>query len=87
MVSANPHETGGWLIYSGAGASSHMTCKQELLKDYKEFQKPEKISLGDGRTVEAIGVGKVHLKMFKVSNPKNCVMHHVLYVPKLACNQ
>ena len=64
-----------------------MTCKRDLLKDYKEFEKPEKVCLGDGRTVEAIGVGNVHLNMqFKVSDPKRCVMYGVLYIPKLACN-
>ena len=73
----------GWYIDSAA--SSHMTCKRELLKDYKEG--PEKVSLGDGRTVEAVGVGNVHLNMqFKVSDPKRCVMYGVLYIPKLACN-
>ena len=61
-----------------------MTCKQELLTDHKEFEKPEKVSLGDGRTVEA---GNIHLNMqFKVSDPKRCVMYRVLHVPKLACN-
>ena len=85
VVSTKTHKTTGWLVDSGA--SSHMTCKRELLKDYKEFEKPEKVSLGDSRTVEAIGVGNIHLNMqFKVSDPKKCVMYRVLYVPKLACN-
>ena len=85
VVSAKTHETSEWMVDSGA--SSHMTCKQELLRDYKEFEKPEKVSLGDGRSVEAIGVGNIHLNMqFKVSDPKRCVMYRVLYVPKLACN-
>ena len=74
-----------WLVDSGA--SSHMTCRRELLTDYKEFENPEKVSLGDGRFVDAVGVGNVHLKMlFKVSEPKKSVMYEVLYVPKLACN-
>ena len=86
VVSAKSHKTTTeWLVDSGA--SSHMTCKMELLKDYKEFEKPEKVSVGDGRTVEAVDVGNVHLNMqFKVSDPKRCVMYGVLYIPKLACN-
>ncbi len=44
----------------------------------------EKISLGDGRVVEAVGVG---LKMLlKVSNSKKAMMYDALHVPKLACN-
>ena len=74
-----------WLIDSGA--SSHMCYSKDILIDYKEFSQPETVSLGDGRTVEAIGVGNVSLSMqFKVSDPKRCVMYKVLYVPKLACN-
>ena len=61
VVSAKSHKTTGWLVDSGA--SSHMTCKRELLKDYQEFEKPEKVSLGEGLTVEAIGVGNVHLNV------------------------
>ena len=38
MVSVKPHKTTGWLVDSGA--SSYMTCKWELLKNYKEFEKP-----------------------------------------------
>ena len=69
-----------------SGASSHMTRNKELLTDYREFEKPEKVRLGDGRTVEAVGVGNVHVNMlFKVSEPKLSVVHRVLYVPKLAC--
>ena len=45
------------------------------------------VGLGDGRTVEAVGVGNVHLRMkFKVSKAKRAFIHRVLYVPKLACN-
>ena len=81
----SPTGTARWLVDSGA--SSHMTWRKELLQDYQELDKPEKVSLGDGRTVEAIGIGNVDLKMsFKVSEPKKCMMYRVLYVPKLACN-
>ncbi len=64
-----------------------MTNTKDILIDCREFSKPESVSLGDGRTVDAIGVGKVNVTMyFKVSEPKRCMMHQVLYVPKLACN-
>ena len=64
-----------------------MTWDKELLTDYQEFQTPEKIGLDDGRQVDAVEAGNVHLKMlFNVSQPKMSVMYRVLYVPELACN-
>ena len=75
-------EIGKWLI-----DSSHMTPQKEFLINYREFDTPEKVGLGDGRIVEAVGVGNVCLHMlFKVSTSKQAVMYDVLYVPKLACN-
>ena len=74
-----------WLMDSGA--SSHMTPKREYFTKYRSFSTPEKVSLGDGRVVEAVGVGTFRLNMlFKVSNSKRAVMYDVLHVPKLACN-
>lgn len=74
-----------WLMDSGA--SSHMTPKRGYFTKYRSFSTPEKVSLGDGRVVEAVGVGTIRLNMlFKVSNSKRAVMYDVLHVPKLACN-
>ncbi len=74
-----------WLVDSGA--SSHMTSNKRYFASFKEFDKPEDVHLGDGRVVQALGVGSIHMKMmFKVSRPKPATMHDVLYVPKLACN-
>ena len=64
-----------------------MTWDKRLLTNYQEFVTPEKVGLGDGRTVDALGVGDIHLRMeFKVSQPRKSVMHRVMYVPKLARN-
>ena len=74
-----------WLVDSGA--SSHMTREKEILSDYRQFEKPEKVGLGDGRTVDAVGVRNVHVEMvFGISKPKKYVICQVLYVPKLTCN-
>ncbi len=68
-----------WIVDSGA--TSHMTFRKDLLHDYQEFDVPEKVGLGDGRIVDAVGTGAICLNMqFKVSNSKR---HKVLYVPKL----
>ena len=84
-ASEDPFQTEKWLVDSGA--SSHMMNERSFLVNYREFQTPEKVGLGDGRTVNAVGIGNVHVNMtFNVSKPKKAVMYNVLYVPKLACN-
>ena len=50
------------------------------------FEKPEKVSLGNGQTVNAVGVGNVYINMqLKESEPQECMIYKVLYVLKLAC--
>ena len=64
-----------------------MTWNKKLLTDYHAFKIPEKVGLGDGHTVDALGTGNVHLNMlFKGSHPKKSIMYKVLHVPKLTCN-
>ena len=74
-------QSNDWIIDSGA--SRHMTFEYSALHDYKDFEAPEPVVLGDGHTVSAIGVG-----MFKViTQPHNSEivfwMTDVLYVLKL----
>ncbi|KAG7523296.1 Retrovirus-related Pol poly from transposon TNT 1-94 [Solea senegalensis] len=74
-----------WLV--DFGASKHMTCHEEIFQDYQQFPKPQSVKLGDGRVVDALGLGNVKLRMtFKVSDGKNVTMYDVLYVPKLSGN-
>ena len=85
VAGSNMQQNGKWLIDSGA--SSHMTSELQYLSNYRPFEVPETVGLGDGRTVEALGFGNVSLRMlFSVSGPKPAVLHDVLYVPKLSCN-
>ena len=64
-----------------------MTYQKELLVNYRQFHNPQRVGLGDGRSVEALGVGNVNLEMiFKVSESKHMTMFNVLYVPNLAAN-
>ena len=84
-ISSATHQMDRWLI--DAGASSHMTSERNILTNYEEFVQRQKVSLGDGRTVDALGIGDVHVNMhFKISKSKKCVIYHVPYVPELACN-
>ena len=40
-----------------------MTSKREILTNYCEFEKPEKVGLGDGHTVDVVGEGNVLVNM------------------------
>ena len=46
-----------WFIDSGA--TKHMTFQRHIMTDYKKYEKPSKIYLGDNRVIEAYGEGKV----------------------------
>jgi 6-phosphogluconolactonase/glucosamine-6-phosphate isomerase/deaminase len=48
-----------WIIDSGA--SRHMTFQKELLYDYREFETPELVGLGDGHSIQALGSGHVKI--------------------------
>jgi len=44
-----------------------MIRNKGLLTDYEVFETPEKVGLGNGCTVDAFGIGNVHLKMLPYS--------------------
>ena len=70
-----------------SGASRHMTYRGDYFTKCQAFSVPQRVSLGDGRVVEAVGVGTIRLNMFfKVSNAKRGTTYNVLHVPQLARN-
>ena len=74
-------QVGKWLVDSGA--SRHMTSKREILTHYSEFEKPEKVGLGDGRTVNAvaIGEGNVYVNMqLEKCRPKESMIAECLSI-------
>lgn len=74
-----------WLVDSGA--SSHMTWQKKLFDRFRELSPPEKVRLGDGRTVDAVGIGNIKMMMnLSDTETKPAVFYDVLYVPKLTCN-
>ena len=76
-VGSTSRQMDEWLIDSGA--SSHMTWEKNILTSYKEFEKVQKVSVGEGRTLDAVGIGDVHVNMlFKVSQPKRCHLSSAL---------
>ena len=79
-----------WIIDSGA--SRHMTFQKDVFSYYRKFETPEPVGLGDKRTVNALGTGKVKIMSYLYHDKKTVGwMTDVLYVPKLticsACMQ
>ena len=74
-----------WIIDSGA--SRHMTFQRELLCNYREFNTPELVGLGDGHTDEALGFGRIKIvTQLRYGKTIPGWMDNVLYVPKLSGN-
>ena len=80
-ISSHSHNSNVWIVDSGA--SSHMTQRNELLANYEEFDKPQKVSMGDGHMVEACGKGNIQFTMvLQNDRSKEVIMRGPLYVPK-----
>jgi hypothetical protein len=75
----------GWIIDSGA--SRHMTFQLVNIRNYKEFDTPELVGLGDGHTVNVLGTGSVKI-ISRLPNKKHVTgwLNNVLYIPKLEFN-
>ena len=74
-----------WIVDSGA--TSHISNSRELYEVFQPLEKTQQIILGDGRRLEAVGIGVVALRL-KLSGAKSKVgrLKDVLYVPDLAYN-
>ena len=60
-----------------------MTNNRDCLSNYQQFDQKEPVTLGDEKTVEAHGKGRVQLKL---DSGKTGTLEAVLYVPKLSYN-
>lgn len=69
-----------WVIDSGA--SSHMTPKLNLLRDYQKFEKPKQIYLANGDLTEAIGEGNFYFEAEETSG----FLSNVLFAPSMTEN-
>ena len=68
-ISSQSCNSNVWIVDSRT--SSHMTHKKELLMNYEEFDKPQKVSMGDSHMVEACGKGDIQFTMtLDNDNPK-----------------
>ena len=70
-----------------SGATCHMCHDIDKFINMKKLDKVEDITLGDGYSVKAFGIGTVDLNV-RVSDKKQqrCRLFETLYVPKLSYN-
>jgi Zinc knuckle. len=77
-------QNSSWIVDSGA--TCHMCNNKDAFEDLKPFKKALKITLGDGRGVEAKYVGRVRLNLRVGEKENKCTLNEVLLVPELAFN-
>ena len=77
--------TQNWIVDSGA--TYHICNFKELFEDLHPLSRPQKVTLSDGHTLEAIGTGAVEVKL-KLTGEESKIgrLKEVLYMPTLAYN-
>ncbi len=70
-----------WVFDSGA--TDHMTPFRHHLTDYKLFGKPRMVRVGDGRSLEAHGIGMARLLTDGDVSSKRLTVQGALFVPQL----
>lgn len=74
-----------WIVDSVA--TCHTCNSKELFEDFHPLSEPQKVALGDGHTLEAIGTGAVEVELeLPGGESKIGRLNEVLYVPTLAYN-
>ena len=74
-----------WIVDSGA--TSHMCNDRSMFTEYEQLRSDEKVTLGDGSTLDITGEGTVDVDMLLDDGTRrSCRLKKVLYVPKLAYN-
>lgn len=75
----------GWVIDSGA--TQHMTGEKSRLANYVEFKQPCKVTLGDDRTICALGKGTyVLVAALGNGRTQNISLKERLHLPELKKN-
>ena len=81
----NPDLVQEWLMDSGA--TRHMTPDKAVFKTYTPLDKPEKVMIADGRSVDAIAKGNIPITV-RVNRrvTRTAILYDVLHVPDLKQN-
>ena len=84
-VATNSDGSNAWLVDSGA--TCHMCNDRKMFAKFSELTRPVKGTLGDGRSLGAVGTGDVVLYMeLSKGKVQKCRLSNVQYVPNLSYN-
>ena len=73
-----------WFLDSGA--SDHLSRNLKWFVNYKQFDVPLNVKIGNGSIIEALGSGRINLVSIVDGETINCHFENVLYVPDVAMN-
>ena len=68
------------------GASAHMTSNKSWLENYEQLTNPINFTIGDGRSIQAVGKGKINVKVYDGKAWSKNFMNEVLFVPNLGAH-
>ena len=83
-TTSSKKENNQWFIDSGA--TKHMTFQRNIITNYKKYEEPSKIFLGDNTIIKAYGEGIVKLECYDGEENVTLNLHRVLYVPDIKKN-
>lgn len=74
-----------WVVDSGA--SANMTCQREVFINYRTLTPPEQVVIGDGRSISAVGIGRVEIDVHTGGDEYiRTILQEVYHVPDLNTN-
>ena len=76
--------TNQWIIDSGASAT--MSCRRDWFASYSKLNPPQHVTIGGGRTIDAIGIGCAAVDLPTSLHNTRAVFRNVYYVPSLDAN-
>ena len=79
------NHTNSWIIDSGD--TCHICCNKMMFSELEVMNRPQVVTLGEGRSIEYTKRGTVKLKLKQLDGTyKSATLHDVLYVPELLYN-
>ena len=69
-----------------SGASDHMSHQKDLFINYKKYENPIEVRIGNGATIFSYGKGDISVLCFDGENWTSKTLLNVLYVPDIKLN-
>jgi hypothetical protein len=72
--------------YLDSGATDHMSNQRRWFQNFKHYQEPKFVRIGNGKLIPAIGSGNIDIIAYNGENWISKFLSDVLYVPDLTYN-